>query len=248
MAGGQPTPPLLVEAFALNATECSPGAPVAGGKTYPFPTPSQVSVVNGAASLNDGFPALTMTDPTEGGVPPFGVDMNGILYYLSAYICAAWAGQLPQFNATLAEAMDGYAIGAVVQQAANPTETWTNTIAGNASNPDTGTPGDAGWISSTPLYSSAALTGSNDVVLPGPSDYVIAVNTSSAEATFTGFVAQRDGQRVTFIANGANGIMFDKLTGSMAANQIQASGNTGVAGGDSITIQYSAGFGKWLFV
>lgn len=248
MSGGQPTPPILIEAFALNAPNCTPEAPIAGGKTFPFPTASQINTLNGAASLNDGYPPLTMTDPTDGGVPPFGCDTNGIFYILSAWVAFLGAGQLPVFDATLAADMGGYAIGARLQQAANPTETWTNTVAGNASDPDTGTPGAAGWISSTPLYSAAALAGPNDVVLPGPSDYIISVATGSGAVTFSGFVAQRDGQRLTLIANGANNIKLLALQGSAAGNQIQASGESDITGNDSITIQYSTGFGKWLLV
>jgi len=245
MAGGQATPPTLLEPFAKNAVACSPAAPVAGGKTYPFPQPSQVDVVNGAASLDDGFTPLNMTNPAAGGVPPFGVDMNGILFYLSSHIAAMAAGQLYQYNATLSAFMGGYAIGAVLQQSANPNAFWINQVAANETDPDTG---GAGWLSTVPLYSAAALAGPNDVVLPGVSDYVISVNTAGGAVPFSGFVAQRDGQRITLIANGANLLKLLALQGSAAANQIQASSETDVLGNDSITLAYSKGFGKWLVV
>lgn len=242
---GQLTPTVLLEPFAKNAPDCSPSAPVAGGKTVPFPQPSQINTENGAASLDDGFPPLTMTDPTAGGVPPFGCDMNGILYLLSLHIAALNAGQWYTYNAGLSAAMGGYAVGAILQQAANPNAFWINQTAANVTDPDTG---GAGWLSTVPLYSAAALAGPNDVVLPGVSDYVISVDTSAAAVSFSGFVARRDGQRITFIANGANNLKFLALQGSAAANQIQASGETDIAGKDSQTLQYSAGFGKWLLV
>lgn len=245
MAGGQATPPTLLEPFAKNAPECSPSAPVAGGKTFPFPQPSQIDTLNGAASLDDGFVPLNMTNPVAGGVPPFGVDMNGILFYLSSHIAALAAGQLYQYNATLSAFMGGYAVGAVLQQAANPNAFWINQTAGNETDPDTG---GGGWLSTVPLYSAVALAGPNDVVLPGVSDYVISVATGGGAVTFSGFVAQRDGQTITLIANGANTLTLNALSGSAAANQIQASGNTATAGNDSITIRYSKGFGKWLIV
>lgn len=245
MAGGQATPPTLLEPFAKNAPECSPSAPVAGGKTFPFPQPSQVDTLNGAASLDDGFVPLNMTNPVAGGVPPFGVDMNGILFYLSSHIAALAAGQFYQYDATLSAFMGGYAVGAVLQQAANPNAFWINQTAGNESDPDTG---GGGWLSTVPLYSAAALAGPNDVVLPGPSDYFISVATGSGAVTFSGFVAQRDGQRITLIANGANNIKLLALQGSAAANQIQASGESDITGKDCITLQYSTGFGKWLLV
>lgn len=242
---GQATPPVLVEPFAKNAPACSPSAPVAGGKTAPFPQASQINTTNGAASLDDGFVPLNMTNPVAGGVPPFGVDMNGILFLITSHIAALNAGQLYQFSATLAAAMGGYAKGAMLQQANNPNAFWINQTAGNSANPDTG---GAGWLSTVPLYSAAALAGPNDVVLPGVSDYVISVSTAGGAVSFSGFVAQRDGQRVTFIANGANNLKFLALQGSAAANQIQASSETDVLGNDSITLVYSKGFGKWLVV
>jgi hypothetical protein len=105
------------------------------------------------------------------------------------------------------------------------------------------------WVFSqlAPTYSAAVLAGPNNVVLPGAGDYVFSVNTSAGIVTYSGFVSQRDGQKLTFIANGANGIKFLALQTSNAANQIQAAGETDIVGGDSITLRYSNGFGKWLF-
>lgn len=238
---GQPTPPRLVEPFANNAPVCTQAAPVAGGKTLPLPVASQITVLNGAASLADGFPPLTMTNP--GGTPPFGIDENGILFVISSWAAFFAAGQYPAYDATLQAAMGGYAKGARVQQAANPLAFWTSNTVGNMANPDTG---GAGWISSTALYSAAALTGTNDVALPGASDYVINI---AAAVTFTGFVAQRDGQKITFVFTGGSGLLeFTPLATSAAANQISASGTLGYNPNDSVTIQYSTGFGKWLVV
>lgn len=239
---GQPTPPVLLEPFAKNAPACTQAAPVKGGKTFPFPVPSQTTVLNGAASLDDGFPPLTMTDPTAGGEPPYGIDINGILFIVSSIAAALAAGQQPFYNATLSTAMSGYALNAVVQKA-DGSGFWRNVVDGNTSDPDTG---GAGWVSSSPLYSAAALTGTDNVVLPGPSDYVI--NVASA-TNFTGFVAQRDGQRITFVFTGGSGLLeFTPLATSSAANQISASGTLGYNQNDSVTIQYSSGFGKWLVV
>src|ERR1700747_809698 len=181
---GQPTPPRLVEPFANSAPTCTQAAPVPGGKTSPFPVPSQQTVLNGAASLTDGFVPLNMIEP--GGTPPFGQDMNGILFIVSAWAAFFAAGQYPVYDATLQTAMGGYGLGARVQQAANSAAFWTSTVNGNMTHPDTG---GAGWISSVPLYSNAALTGVNDVVLPGPSDYDIDVSASGGAISHTRFAA-----------------------------------------------------------
>jgi hypothetical protein len=52
------------------------------------PERSQTGITAGAASLNDGFPPLTMQPKTQGGVPPDGKDFNGILFLLS--VAARW--------------------------------------------------------------------------------------------------------------------------------------------------------------
>jgi hypothetical protein len=243
---GQPTPPRIVEAFALSAPNCDPSAPIAGGKTNPFPAASQISIVDGAASLVDGFVPLNMTDPTSGGIPPFGVDMNGILYLISSWAAFLAAGQLPGYDATLQAAMGGYALGARIQQAANTSAVWISTVAGNMTNPDTG---GAGWLSSAPLYSAAALPGTNDVVLPGVSDYVIDIDTTSGARTITGFVAQRSWQKVTLCTTGVNTVQYNPLTGSAANNQIRLStGGVTVLQNDSITFQFVPTINKWVQV
>jgi hypothetical protein len=92
-----------------------------------------------------------MTEILAGGTPPYGQDVNGILYMLSAHIAAIQAGQYPPYNATLAVAMGGYAVGASVSMA-DGTGIWVNNVATNATNPDTG---GAGWV---PLYSYGYAT------------------------------------------------------------------------------------------
>jgi hypothetical protein len=233
----QPVPPLLIEAFALAAANCTPAAPIAGGKTNPFPTASQIGVTGGAASLNDGFPPLTMTPISGGGVPPFGVDANGILYLLSANVAALAAGQPYIWSNTLQAAMGGYAVGAVVRQLADANAYWINTTAANSLNPDTGTPGANGWWSTKPLrVSSAPAAGTyNDIVLGGASDYVYDVDCTAGAINFTGFTAQRDGQKLVIRKTdaSANALTLQSLTGSAAGHQLQI-----IAGGLGLPSQY----------
>lgn len=249
---GQPNPPVLVEAFAINAANCTPAAPVVGGKTAPFPSASQIGVVNGAASLNDGFPPLTMTalPPGGAGTPPFGVDFNGILYLLSAHIAALNAGQPYLWSSTLEAAMTGYATGARLQQSADALALWINLTSGNTTNPDTASPlGSTGWISSKPL-NVVVTSGGNDIVLPGGSDYIYDVNAVGGAITITGWVAKRDGQRllVRKVDSSANPVTLPSLTGSAAANQLQI-----IAAGFSLSAQYqtqaftyNTTVGKWV--
>lgn len=233
---GQPQPPRLVEAFAINAG--------VGFITKPFPVASQIGITPGAASLNDGFPPSTFLDPVDEGVLPSGEDFNGLGYLVTAPVAYLMAGQLPVYDATLQTAMGGYAVGARIQQATNTSAVWISTVNGNMTNPDTG---GAGWLSSVPLYSAAALPGTNDVVLPGFSDYVIDIDTTSGARTITGFVAQREWQKITLCTTGVNTVQYNPLTGSAAANQIRLSvGGIAVIQNDSVTFQHVPTINKWV--
>jgi hypothetical protein len=143
---GQPTPPLIQEAFAKNANPLYIQNPI------PLTTTDATR-----ASFDLGFPPLTMTQIFAGGNPPFGQDVNGILNMLSAHIVAAQAGQPYLFSSTLSAAMGGYAAGAVVGMA-DGSGLWLNNQAGNTTDPDGGSA--AGWL---PLYSygftAVAVTG-----------------------------------------------------------------------------------------
>lgn len=243
---GQPVPPRIVEAFALNAPNCDASAPIAGGKTFPFPVDSQIGVLDGAASLADGFPALNMTDPAAGGFPPFGVDENGIMYLATAWIAYLAAGQLPLYDATLQAAMTGYAIGTRLRQAANPAAIWISAVDANVTDPDTG---GAGWISSTPLYATlvAAAGATHDQVLPNASDLFLDIDTSAGAATFDSFVPKRDSQRVTASCTGPNNLTLGG-TGGTAANRIRQSAPLTIEQNDSFTIQYCAAVSRWVVV
>lgn len=247
MSSGQAQPPRLLEPFAKNATECTPSAPVAGGKTFPFPQTSQITVLSGAASLDDGFVPLNMTDPTSGGVPPFGVDMNGILFYLSSWCAYFAAGQLPFYDATLQTFMGGYAQGAVLAQAADPYQTWTSLVDANMTDPDTG---GAGWISSVPLYASSAPSAGTypDNVLLGPSDYILDYDCTAGNINLNGFVAQRDGQELVIRKKDAtaNVLTVAALVGS-AGNQVQYFADSGLAQQYSyVTIRFNETLNAWV--
>lgn len=229
-----PTPTAITEAF--GATQVPPYINLPIPKTTATP---------GAASFDAGFPALTMTAPTSGGVPPSGADVNGILNMVSAYCAALQAGQMPPtFNSSVASAIAGYAIGAVLAKA-NGAGLWLNTTAANSTNPDTG---GAGWYSvGSGLHATIAPSSGThaDNALPGVFDYFLDVDTTAGAITLNGFVAQTDGQRVTLSNTGANPLTIGALAGT-AANQIRASSSTTLLQNDSQTIQYSKAIGKWI--
>lgn len=109
--------------------------------TQPIPTASQPA---GRASLNDGFPPVTFTNPNAGGVPPDGRDFNGILYMLTAAAQFSQAGGVYKWDSAFSTAVGGYPIGAVVAHATIVGLFWLNTTANNTTNPDAG---GAGWTS-----------------------------------------------------------------------------------------------------
>jgi hypothetical protein len=238
MAGGQPQPPRLVEAWGVNAG--------AGFITNPLPVTSQIGVTPGAASLNDGFPPVCFLAPVNGGVLPSGKDFNAILNIISAWAAFFAAGQYPTYDATLQTAMGGYALGARIQQSANSAAFWTSTTAANMTDPDTG---GAGWISSVPLHetiTAAAGTTSNQV-LANASDQILDINTAAGAATFDGFVAQRDGQKLVISCTGANPLTIAALAGTVG-NQLRASSGITLLLNDSMTIQFCLAITAWVQV
>lgn len=139
------TPEIISEPFGVNA----------GSQYITNPIPETTSTP-GAASFDQGFPPLTMTAIAAGGIPPFGQDMNGILYMITSNIAALWAGQPYLWNSTVAADISGYQVGTILGMS-DGSGLWLNTVAGNETNPDdNGTA--AGWV---PLfrYGAAVLTG-----------------------------------------------------------------------------------------
>lgn len=112
----------------------------------------------GAASFTGGFPNETMLPPTSGGIAPDGKDVNGILNQLSQHQVWLNAGGQYKYDATLVAAIGGYALGAVVQADDN-SKSYVNTLAGNATNPNTGGANWSPWVTSSFLQ-----TGSGAVV------------------------------------------------------------------------------------
>lgn len=115
----------------------------------------------GYASYTYGFPAITRTPKAAGGIPPRGVDMNGILNAISAIARWSAAGGGYKYDSTFANDTNvaGYPKGAEILNSAGLGR-WLNLIDGNTTNPDTG---GANWAQ-TWLSGVAAANGY--IVLP----------------------------------------------------------------------------------
>ncbi|OZI39043.1 hypothetical protein CEG14_05775 [Bordetella genomosp. 1] len=127
---------------ASNAPSKSPVAFAEGGSKNTIPVASQIGVSPGAASFTDGFPPLTMTPVTAGGIPPFGQDFNGILYFLSAAVRWTQAGGGYPFDAAFVAAVGGYPKGARILSNDSLT-IWVSQVDNNAVDPNAGA--SASW-------------------------------------------------------------------------------------------------------
>lgn len=139
----------------------------AGGKST-IPVASQIGITAGAASLTDGFPPLTRTPIAAGGVPPSGLDMNGILYEMSAIIRWANAGGGYPFDGTFAADTNvgGYPKGARVMRS-DGTGYWFNTVENNVTDPEGSGAAAAGWVPDfTTGVAAVTMTSANVTLTP----------------------------------------------------------------------------------
>lgn len=133
------------------------------GPKNTVPVPSQVSITPGAASFTTGFPPLTMTPVAAGGVPPFGQDMNGVLFDATAWARWQSAGGMVQYDSSFSTAVGGYPLGAILASALYPLVYWCNAVDNNTSNPDTG---GAGWTALSGAGNSVVFGASGTFVVP----------------------------------------------------------------------------------
>lgn len=110
-----------------------------GGGKNTIPEASQLPGNPGGASLTDGFPPATRTPIVAGGIPPSGLDMNGILFLLSAPIRWQQAGGLYAFSSSFSADTNvgGYPAGAELMSA-DLQGSWVSLNDNNTDNPDTG--------------------------------------------------------------------------------------------------------------
>lgn len=87
------------------------------------------------ATYSVGFPQITMTPKSAGGLPPFGRDMNGILYDTTTILQYNQAGGRYPFDSAFSTAIGGYAKGAVVQRA-DKLGSWVSQADNNTTSPE----------------------------------------------------------------------------------------------------------------
>jgi len=149
------------------------------------------------ASMQEGFPVITMTDVDQGGMPPQGQDMNGILFDVTKAIQYQQAGGLFPYDATFAQAIDGYPLGALLTSA-DGSCLYQNTVSGNVSDPDNG---GHGW---SQILSSASIAGKQDKLTPVQMDAVNSGITSARVAIYDSYAAGKQ-DTLTFDNTPTNG-------------------------------------------
>lgn len=163
---GAPTPQVLLEAIA-NAAD--PGN-LPGDKTFPLP---DAPTGTNAASIQGGFPQVTMESELSGGEPPLGQDMNGFLYLVSSHTLWVECGQLYLFDADLATAIGGYLAGTMLGMA-DGTGSWLCVSGPNSNDPDAG---GAGWVPGVAYGNTvvAGLTGGTTTLTPAQTKYNVLI-------------------------------------------------------------------------
>lgn len=131
------------------------------------------------ATLNDGFPLITMTPQEAGGVAPNGQDMNGALYAISSNMVHRQKGLRIQFDPAYAAKIGGYDQGCIL--ASNDyTRDYISLIPNNLTDPNgSGTAGR--WA----IYSGAGSIASATASIAGIVKIVDNLSSTATDAALT---------------------------------------------------------------
>ncbi len=179
-----------------------------------IPVTSQIGIVDGRASLHDGFPPLNFTAISSGGIPPFGADVNGILFESTAILQWQQAGGFFPYDSAFSAYVGGYPKGAVIQAAAF-SGFWTSTAENNTTNPDTG---GAGW---TPT----AFSGLQSIPLSGASVTLTNLQSAAPIIVLTGAITQNCN---VIVSNFVGDWIFVNNTTGAYTVQVKTAAGTGV--------------------
>lgn len=163
----------------MNRTDSPKKQPIVFGvngprEDLPDTTPSG----DNTASYNSGFPPITMTLKSAGGLPPKGQDMNQILFELSGLARWTSAGALNTFDASFASAIGGYPSGSLLL-GDDGLNVFVNTADGNTSNPNSG---GAGWVD---LASYLKIRESSSGIVGDSRNAKMNIINASVSATFS---------------------------------------------------------------
>lgn len=201
------TPVKLTLPFAENASS---------SYVNQVPVESQISTNPNGASYSDGFPPATMKAPNQGGLNPYGQDVNGVLKAITS-VCRFYnAGGSFVYDSTFAndDNVGGYPLGATILRA-DGAGFWFNEVDGNTTDPDSASA--SGWY-------------------PGPTVGVTTVTLSNSNVTLTYAQAGKDviilSGALTANVNiilptfvGMRWVVYNNTTGSFSATVKTTSGS-----------------------
>ena len=131
------------------------------------------------ATLNDGFPLITMTPQEAGGVAPNGQDMNGALYAISLDMVHRQKGLRIQFDPAYAAKIGGYDQGCILASS-DYTRDYISLIPNNLTDPNgSGTAGR--WA----IYSGAGSIASATASIAGIVKIVDSLSSTATDAALT---------------------------------------------------------------
>lgn len=226
-----PSPRILVEPFAVSGARNAVPFPDGGGS------------ITGAASYELGFPPVTMIAKMSGGKPPDGLDVNGVLYDVSANIVWQTGGGGYFYSATFAATNTGYAAGSALRSSASVYKYWLNTTADNAIDPDV-TP--TGWV---PFAAAAQPLGVQSFAPIAGTTATLTLSTGvgfldctpAGDATITNLSAGYDGQNLIVSNLHATRLLTLSSVGNM---RLPFDMTLTLNGGQRLT--YSAALAKWI--
>lgn len=131
------------------------------------------------ATLNDGFPLITMTPQDAGGIAPNGQDMNGALYAISSDMVHRQKGLRIQFDPAYAAKIGGYDQGCILASD-DYTRDYISLIPNNLTDPNgSGTAGR--WA----IYSGAGSIASATASIAGIVKIVDSLSSTATDAALT---------------------------------------------------------------
>ena len=131
------------------------------------------------ATLNDGFPLITMTPQNAGGIAPNGQDMNGALYAISSDMVHRQKGLRIQFDPAYAAKIGGYDQGCILASS-DYTRDYISLVPNNLTNPNgSGTAGR--WA----IYSGAGSIASATASIAGIVKIVDNLSSTAVDAALT---------------------------------------------------------------
>lgn len=110
----------------------------------------------GQVAYSTGFTITNFTAIASGGVPPWGADMNGLLFNATEAQIYAQAGYVYPFNATFSTGVGGYPKGGRVAMTSG-LGLWISTADSNTTNPDTAA--NAGWVAALANQGASTVSG-----------------------------------------------------------------------------------------